>query len=84
MPSTSHLAELEVESTDVVATWSALEPVVARTPKKTRDHHLRSLYALADLRERAGEVPAARTLFRRIQVVAPDFADVSERLRSLR
>ena len=61
-----------------------LEPVVARTPRKTRDHHLRLLYALADLRERAGEVPAARTLFRRIQVVAPDFADVTERLRSLR
>jgi hypothetical protein len=30
VPSTSHLAELEVESTDVVAAWSALEPVVAR------------------------------------------------------
>ena len=29
MPSTSHLAELEVESTDVVTAWSALEPVVA-------------------------------------------------------
>ncbi len=30
MPSTSHLAELEVVSTDVVAAWSALEAVVAR------------------------------------------------------
>jgi hypothetical protein len=30
VPSTSHLAELEVESTDVVATWSALEAVVAQ------------------------------------------------------
>jgi hypothetical protein len=30
VPSTSHLAELEIESTDVVAAWSDLEPVVAR------------------------------------------------------
>ena len=30
MPSTRHLAELEVVSTDVVAAWSALEAVVAQ------------------------------------------------------
>ncbi len=60
-----------------------LEPAVARQPKKLREHHLRLLYALADLRERAGEVPAARSLFRRIRDVAPDFADVSDRLRAL-
>ena len=30
MTSTSHLAELEVEGTDVVAAWNALEPVVAQ------------------------------------------------------
>jgi hypothetical protein len=30
VPSTSHLAELEIVSTDVIAAWSALEPVVAR------------------------------------------------------
>jgi hypothetical protein len=30
VPSTSHLAELEIESTDVVAAWNALEPAVAR------------------------------------------------------
>ena len=30
MTSTSHLAELEVTSTDVVAAWDALEPVVAQ------------------------------------------------------
>ncbi len=29
MASTSHLAELEVEGTDVVGAWNALEPVVA-------------------------------------------------------
>ena len=30
MTSTSHLAELEITGTDVVAAWNALEPVVAR------------------------------------------------------
>jgi hypothetical protein len=30
VPSASHLAELEVESTEVVAAWGALEPVVAQ------------------------------------------------------
>jgi tetratricopeptide (TPR) repeat protein len=60
-----------------------LEPAVARQPKKLHEHHLRLLYALADLRERAGEVPAARSLFRRIRDVAPDFADVNDRLRGL-
>ena len=30
MTSTSHLAELEITSTDVVAAWNALEPVVAQ------------------------------------------------------
>ena len=60
-----------------------LEPAASKTPKKPREHHLRLLYALADLRERAGEVPAARTLFRRLQSIAPDFADVNQRVRAL-
>lgn len=60
-----------------------LEPAATRMPKKPREHHLRLLYALADLRERAGEVPAARTLFRRLQSIAPDFADVNQRVRAL-
>jgi hypothetical protein len=46
VPSTSHLAELEIESTDVVAAWSALEPVVARcaemlgAPATRSDYHV--------------------------------------------
>jgi tetratricopeptide (TPR) repeat protein len=53
-------------------------------PKKPRLHHLRRAYALADLYERAGEVPKARDLFLRIRAVDPAFADVGQRLHNLR
>jgi tetratricopeptide (TPR) repeat protein len=54
-----------------------------KAPKRLKEHHLRVLYALGDLRERAGEIPAARTSFRRISDVDPAFADVAQRLRAL-
>ena len=53
-------------------------------PKRPRSHHLRRAYALADLYERSGEVPKARDLFERIRRSDPGFADVTQRLRSLR
>ncbi len=53
-------------------------------PKRPQVHHLRRAYALADLYERAGDVPKARQLFNRIKVVDPTFADVGARIRSLR
>ena len=53
-------------------------------PKRPRPHHLRRAYALADLYERAGEVPRARDLFQRIGSFDPEFADVRDRLRNLR
>ena len=46
MSSASHLAELEIEGTDVVVAWNALEPVVARcaeslgTPAEKSDYHV--------------------------------------------
>ena len=51
--------------------------------KRPKDHHLRQWYALAALYERAGEVPRARDLFKRVAVADPEFADVSERLAAL-
>jgi tetratricopeptide (TPR) repeat protein len=51
---------------------------------RPRPHHLRLWYALADLEERAGNVPRARTLFDRVRREDPGFADVAERLASLR
>jgi hypothetical protein len=60
--STSHLAELEIEGTDVVAAWNALEPVVAQcagllaTPATKSDYYVghsddKDTVAGADLRD---------------------------------
>ncbi|MBO0730233.1 MAG: tetratricopeptide repeat protein, partial [Acidimicrobiaceae bacterium] len=55
-----------------------------RRVERPRDRHLRQWYALADLYERAGEVPKARDLFARIATVDADAFDVRQRLRALR
>jgi tetratricopeptide (TPR) repeat protein len=55
-----------------------------RTVKKPKPHHLRQWYALADLYERAGDIPRARDLFNRVASVDPDAFDIRERLRALR
>ena len=54
-----------------------------RLPKHPGEHHLRRAYALADLYERAGDMPQARSLFERIQRVEPDFLDTASRIDSL-
>ena len=62
MTSTSHLAELEITGTDVVAAWNALEPVVAQcagllgTPATKSDYYVghsddQGTVAGADLRD---------------------------------
>jgi tetratricopeptide (TPR) repeat protein len=51
--------------------------------RKPREHHLRLWYALANLYEKAGDVPRARSLFTRLAMADPEFADVLERLDSL-
>ncbi len=50
---------------------------------RAQEHHLRLWYALGDLYERAGELPHARELFRRVADRDPDLYDVSERLANL-
>jgi tetratricopeptide (TPR) repeat protein len=55
----------------------------ARDVRQPREHDLRLWYALADLLERAGELPAAKTTFERIRRHDPGFADVAERLSAL-
>jgi hypothetical protein len=47
-------------------------------------HHLRRAYALADLYERSGDLPKARTMFGRVEAVDPDFADIRRRVIALR
>ncbi|QGG95215.1 tetratricopeptide repeat protein [Actinomarinicola tropica] len=54
-----------------------------RWPKRPLVHHLRRGYALADLYERAGDVPRARSLFARIAAADPDFGDVEARRDAL-
>ena len=52
-------------------------------PKKPRDYHLRQWYVLADLYDRSGEVIKARRYFSLILEVDREFADVTDRLRTL-
>jgi thioredoxin-like negative regulator of GroEL len=61
-----------------------LAPAVSRPTRKPQPHHLRMAYALADLYERAGDLPRARELFGRIAASDADFVDVDARLRALR
>ncbi len=51
--------------------------------RRVHDHHLRLWYALADLLERAGDMPRARELFGQVRKHDPAFADVAERLAAL-
>lgn len=55
-----------------------------RAPRKPKIQHLRRWYALADLYERAGELPKARRLFAEVNTLEPSFGDAGERARSLR
>lgn len=54
-----------------------------RFPKKPLEHHLRRAYALADLYERSGDMPQARTLFGRIARADPGFLDAGDRAAGL-
>jgi tetratricopeptide (TPR) repeat protein len=51
--------------------------------KKPKPDHLRTWYALADLYERAGEVPRARELFRRVLRFDAELYDTAERLSAI-
>jgi tetratricopeptide (TPR) repeat protein len=55
----------------------------AEVPGRTKEHTVRLWYALADLEERAGDVPRARALFEQVQRFDAEFADVAERLAAL-
>jgi tetratricopeptide (TPR) repeat protein len=50
---------------------------------KPRPLHLRQWYALADIYERAGDIPRARDLFGQIAAVDADAYDVRQRLAAL-
>lgn len=52
-------------------------------PDVPAERDARTLYALADLYERAGDLPAARSGFARLDAHWPDYADVAARLDTL-
>jgi tetratricopeptide (TPR) repeat protein len=60
--------------------------ILARSGRRVgrvQERHLRQWYALADLHERAGDLPRARELFTRVLAADPDAFDIKARLRSL-
>jgi len=88
-PSAELVAEGRIVTAGALADQGRLRDAIRllekgwRVPKRPATHHLRRAYALADLYERASDVPRARGLFAWIAQVAPDFADVDQRLDHL-
>jgi len=60
-----------------------LERGVPKPGRSVGEHHLRLMYALADLHERVGDAPRARELFTRVAKADPSLADTAERLQAL-
>lgn len=89
-PSAEIMAEGRIVMAGALADQGQLKEAIAlldraasSPPKKIRDFHLRTWYALADLYDRSGNAPRARQLFRQVNELAPGFADVEYRLRGL-
>lgn len=88
-PSSSLVTEGRIVAAGAAADRGDLRGAIALLEKgrtsvrNPQDHHLRLWYALADLYDRAGEVPRARELFQRIAEHDAAFFDVRQRLRSL-
>jgi tetratricopeptide (TPR) repeat protein len=89
-PSGALVAEGRIVAAGALADQGRLDEAIAlleggnRPTKKLMLHHLRMSYALADLYERAGDLPKARDLFGRVAATDPDFVDIQARLRALR
>jgi tetratricopeptide (TPR) repeat protein len=89
-PSAELVAEGRIVAAGCLADQGDLQGAIAtleRSAKRVnhpQDHHLRQWYALADLYERAGDLPRARELFGRVGTTDPDAFDVRQRLRALR
>jgi Tetratricopeptide repeat len=88
-PSAELVTEGRIVAAGALADRGRLDEALALLTKrdkpvaKVRDHHLRLWYALADLEERAGNLPRARALFERVRREDAGFADVAERLAAL-
>jgi tetratricopeptide (TPR) repeat protein len=89
-PSAELVAEGRIVAAGALADQGKLDEAIGllnagvKPTKRARSHHLRMAYALADLYERAGDLPRARDLFRRVADSEPDFVDVQARIHALR
>jgi tetratricopeptide (TPR) repeat protein len=89
-PSAELVAEGRIVAAGALADQGRLDDAItllsaaSKPTKRPMLHHLRMAYALADLYERAGDLPRARELFVRVAASDPDFVDVQARLRALR
>ena len=88
-PSAELVTEGRIVAAGALADQGRLPEAVAllrsgwRLPGRAQEHHLRRAYALADLEERAGDLPRARELFGWVAATEPGFADVDRRLAAL-
>ena len=88
-PSADLVAEGRIVAAGALADQGRLDDAIRlleagrKKVKRPRDRHLRMAYAVADLHERAGDVPRAREQFSWIRSQDPDFADVGDRLAGL-
>jgi len=89
-PSAELVAEGRIVTAGALADQGRLDDAIrllesaSRPTRRPKLHHLRVAYALADLYERAGDLPRARELFRLVADNDPDFVDIQARLRALR
>ncbi|MGE3621800.1 MAG: tetratricopeptide repeat protein [Acidimicrobiia bacterium] len=88
-PSAELVAEGRIVAAGSLADRGRLSDAIAlleraRPPaKRPKEHHLRTTYALADLYERAGDLPRARALFATVARHDPELGDVARRIAAL-
>lgn len=88
-PSAALVAEGRIVTAGSLADRGELQDAItvleqAKAPgKRPQQHHLRVAYALADLYERAGDLPKARQLFQVVAAADSEMGDVALRLRGL-
>ena len=77
-------AETMADSGDVQGAIALLVAAgAARNLRSPAERHVRQWFVLADLSERAGDIPMARTLFARVLAADPELGDAGDRLRAL-
>ncbi len=88
-PSADVMAEGRIVMAQTLADKGKLQEAIAllekgpRSRQRVQPHHVRSMYVMADLYDRAGDVARARSLFQQVVAHDPELADVTARLEAL-